>query len=843
MSLTSKRIYQFGEFELRVSARVLTRDGKPVPLGSKAFEVLTCLVMHAGEVVTKDELLKTVWPESFVEEGNLSQHIFALRKALGDRATFIVTIPGRGYQFTETVKEVALPSPAPPATTDSGTFMVQRTRERTHVVIEETATALPGPQLDDLPPDRWQIDQPAVAGATGNTLLNSIRSSLKVAIVEEGTGPQLRRIGDKAPDPSYRLPGTSGKRLWEWVGVILLCVVVAIAAYFWWRSLRSHSGSQKIVLADFDNRTGDPNFDGALRKALAIDLDQSPYMDVMSESEALGTLQRMDRPPDTALTPEIAREVCERSNRQVLVTGSISRLAQEYLITLEATDCTSAKRLAEARAEAGSKAETLAALDAATDKLRYQLGESTQSVERFEVPVAQATTSSLEALKQYSTGEYLLGRVGEEENEVLPFFQRAVELDPKFAMAYAAIATGYNELGEYDLAVPYYQKAFDLSDQVSEKERLYIRAHYYADDLEDIEQGIQAYRVWADVYPLDWGPWLNIASEYTQLGQYNQAIEAGEHAVKLDATRGIVYSVLAQAYLHAGHYADARATVQRALAMGKESYPLHETLFEIAFLEHSPAGMAHEIDWSRGKASEWDFLTLQASAAASEGKYKQAEELYSAAHDAAILENLPETADDILVSQASAEFDLGRPAAARATLARVRNAKADNPQLGYLRAELDDIPAAEHSLVVHGNAGHPGTLTTYIYAPRVRAEIALEQSKPLDAIAALEPAADYDLAGGLTVMSERGEAYLRAKQPAQAATEYRKILSHQGVDPVSPLLPLAELGLARAEAQAGHTRESTADYEKLFAQWKEADVDLPVLLSARKEYAALPAQH
>jgi eukaryotic-like serine/threonine-protein kinase len=838
MSLTSKRIYQFGEFELRIGARILARDGKPVPLGSKAFEVLTCLVIHAGEVVTKDELLKTVWPESFVEEGNLSQHIFALRKALGDRAKFIVTIPGRGYQFTETVREVTQGPPSPLVPGDSGSFVVQRTRERTHVVIEETAATQPGQEPFELPPGRWGGDQPPITGATGKVLLNSVRASLQVAVADSA-GRNVRRVSDVTPDPFYRLPTPSWKRELQWAGAVLLGVAVAAGSFLWWRSGRVSAASQKIVLADFDNRTGDTDFDVSLKKALAIDLDQSPYMEVMTESEALGTLQLMDRKPDTAFTSEVAREVCVRSNRQVLITGSITRLAQEYLLTLEATDCGTAERLADARAEAASKEEALAALDSAADKLRRGLGESAQSVERFQVPVAQATTPSLEALKQYSTGEYLLGRTGAEENEVLPYFQKAVQLDPKFAMAYAAMATGYHDLGEQDLAVPYYQKAFDLSEQVSEKERLYIRAHYYADDVKDVEQGIKAYQMWAAVYPHDWGPWLDIANEYTQLGQYDHAIAAGEQALKLDPSRGIAYSVLARAYLGAGRDADARSTVQRALAMGKDSYLLHATLFEIAFLEQDAGGMSREIDWSRGKKSEWDFLTLEAFAAASEGRLNHAEELFHSAYDAAAGEDLPETADEILIDQASVEFDAGRTAAAQATLRRVKHLHEGDPELGFLEAELGDVSIAEHALAVHETGGHPGTLATYLYGPRIRAAIALDEAKPLDAIADLGPAADYDLAGGFSVIAERGEAYLRAKQPEKAAVEYKKILDHGGVDPVSPLLPLARLDLARAEAQGGHVDESRADYEKLFALWKDADADLPVLAVARKEGAAL----
>jgi eukaryotic-like serine/threonine-protein kinase len=273
--------------------------------------------------------------------------------------------------------------------------------------------------------------------------------------------------------------------------------------------------------------------------------------------------------------------------------------------------------------------------------------------------------------------------------------------------------------------------------------------------------------------------------------------------------------------------------------MGKDSYLLHATSFEVAFLAHDAPAMSHEIDWSQGKASKWDFLTLQAFAAASEGKFKHAEELFDAAYDAAVGEDLPETAEDILIDRASAEFDSGRPAVAEATLSRVKHSRAGDPDLGFLKAELGDISFAELALATHRRQAHPGILVTYLYGPRIRAEIALEEAKPVEAIADLGPAADYDLAGGFTVITERGEAYLRANEPDKAAAEYKKILDHGGVDPVSPLRPLARLELARAESQAGHTRESQEDYEKLFDQWKEADADLPVLLTARKEYAAL----
>jgi tetratricopeptide (TPR) repeat protein len=291
-------------------------------------------------------------------------------------------------------------------------------------------------------------------------------------------------------------------------------------------------------------------------------------------------------------------------------------------------------------------------------------------------------------------------------------------------------------------------------------------------------------------------------------------------------------------------YADAKSTALRAVALGKDSYGLHAILYQIAFAEHDQAAMSHETSWSRGRPSEWFSLYVQALAAATAGKYRQAEELFHDAYGVAQRQNLIETADNILIGQGSMEFDLGLPAAARATLSRVRRQDTDKPDLAFEMAELGDIPFAERFLAVYGGStSHPGTLMTYAYLPRLRAEIALHQAKPLEAIAALKPAAPYELAGGLIAFAQRGEAYRRAGQAEKAADEYKNILAHQGVDPLSPLFPLAHLWLGRNSAQAGHVQASRSEYEKLFALWKDADKDLPVLLAARREYAALPGAH
>jgi DNA-binding winged helix-turn-helix (wHTH) protein/Tfp pilus assembly protein PilF len=781
MSFTSRGLYRFDGFELDAFTRVLTRNNTPIPLTPKTIDVLEYLVLNAGRIVMKEELIQAVWPNAFVEENNLTQHISALRKALADKSGWIVTYSGRGYQFTAQV-QVEYPVDSLPES-QPGDIFVQRVRERTHVVFENSPPPAP-------------LALPA--------------------------GTPFRR----------HIP------IW-WMGVgILATALIALVAPSLWKHFSKPPQLRTVMVADFADATGDATFDRTLKRALEIDLEQTPYIDVMSEREVVGTLHQMGREDTSAIAPGIAREICERSNRQVLLTGSIAPVGQEYLLMLQATDCVSGKMLSGAKAEAPDKEKVLAALDTVANRVRQDLGESAESLERFQVPIAQATTSSLDALEQYSTGEYLLGRMGKEENEVLPFFQRALALDPHFAMASVAIATGYFNLGEPNLAAPYYQRAFDLSNRISEKERLYIRAHYYADDIRDIRQGIQTYRMWAEIYPRDWGPWLNIAILYTQLGQFDEAISAAQHALALDANHGIVYGVLARDYMRLNRYAEAQSTAQRALAIGMDSSLIHATLFETALLQQDQSALSREIAWSRGKDVEWEFLDLQALAAAKEGRLKHTEELFGAAYDSAQREGLSETADDILLDQARMEFEFGLPAASRDTLSRLHNLGATSLELAILRVQLGDTSVAQRYMAEHNPDTHSGTLMEYVYLPRLRAELAIERGKPLEAITALEPATPYELAD-YNVLMQRAGAYLQAGQPGMAVHDYLKVLANRGVDPVSALYPLAQLGVARAYAMENDKVVSRSEYEKFFNSWKDADADLPVLKQAHLEFARL----
>jgi DNA-binding winged helix-turn-helix (wHTH) protein/tetratricopeptide (TPR) repeat protein len=769
--------YRFDEFELSRSRRTLLRNGLQVSLLPKTFEVLSYLVENPGRVVSKDELLKTAWPESFVEENNLTQHISLLRKALGDRSGFIVTIPGRGYQFTAEVASGDTPQ-KPPATD-----------------ISTSAGAVEAQPSDESP------------------------SVLRLAV--------------------YGVP--------LWVKITAAVVVLSAAGltgywgYATWKHLTHPPQLRKVIVADFQNSTGDATFDHTLKQALEIDLEQSPYIDVMGEHEAANSLQLMGRDKGSPITPEVAREICERSNRQVMLTGSILPLGREFLLTVEATDCSTGSQIAGAKAEAGAKEKVLAALDTVADKVRRGLGETPRSIENYQVPIMQATTASLDALRSYSIGQSMDAQ-GKSETETIPFYQRAVELDPNFAMAYGAMANEYYNLSEPYLASQFYKKAFDLSGQVSAKEKLILEAHYYSEGQQDMEHGINTYRQWTESYPNDWVPWIDLANDYTQIGQYGPAIAAGQQAIKLEPGRAINSSVLARALTRANRFDEAKAVGQQAVQRKIDSSGLHATLFEIASLSHDSNALAQETHWAAAHNSGWYgwyFPFLQGVAAWGAGKRHLAEQLFHNSWEAAERENLEEAASDILVYQAAVEMNFGLPAAARTTLAITRNTAKDSPDLAIVEAQLGDLTVADKFIAAHGPDSNPGTLMANRDLPLVRARIALARNNALDAIAALEPAVPFEMAN-YTVPSERAEAWMAANRPDMAVTEYRKILSNQGVDPNSPLYSLAHLGSARAYSRENKIPESRAEYEHFFAAWKDADQDVPILKQAHAEYAKLP---
>jgi DNA-binding winged helix-turn-helix (wHTH) protein/tetratricopeptide (TPR) repeat protein len=765
MSLMNMREYHFGEFQLKLPSRNLERDGVPVRLGSKAFELLAYLAMHPGEVVTKEELLKAVWPGSYVEEKNLTQQIMVLRKALADKSDYIATIPGRGYQFTASVRAVANPAPEVGAQD-----FVHAMRKRTHVVIEESV-------------------RPAIA---------------------------LKPL-----------------RTWRYAVVAVVVIAAGIAAVRFWPRGVPPENYLGTVVADFTNTTGDATFDLTVKRAIEIELGQSPFLGVLSDQDTVNALGLMGKKPDTPLSPAIAREVCERTNQQVLLTGSIASVGQQYLLTMEATNCLTGKLVAAAKAEAGSKDKLLGAVDALADRMRAKLGESAKSVERYDVPLSQAATSSLEALRAYSTGQYLDSQ-GVSIEKQLPLYQKAVEFDPQFTLAYLAMARTYYELQEGREAAIYFKKAFDLRDRVGEDERLGIEARYYALGQGDAVTGLSAYQAWAAMYPHDWRPWLNIANLDNQLGNYPQAIDAGKRAVQLNPN-GRDYAVAARAYKNASRFAEAKALLNEA----ERRYPGRHgsnDQFEIAFYEHDKATFNREV--KDEEDSQWQLRNYYLGQARSmEGRYAETKQRMQAEMDEDRRLNKGEIVDGVLVELALIAREYGYPAEARAALARVSRGARDGDDVALEFAMNGDVLLAKRYIAAHEIDPHAPTDQAVIGMPRLRSAVAMQEGRPAEALAALEPARPYELAGFVT-LTNRAAIYMKMGEPGKAVEDYKKILANPGAG-FGVLYPMARLGLARAEAAAGDAAASRAAYQSFLGEWKNADPELPVIKAAKAELAKL----
>jgi DNA-binding winged helix-turn-helix (wHTH) protein/tetratricopeptide (TPR) repeat protein len=771
----------FDEFHLRVGARELLRSGVPVPMGAKAFDLLTQLVVNAGSVVSKDQLLQSVWHSSHVDESNLAQQVLALRRALGDRSGLVMTIPGRGYQFTAAVRKT--PSTLPVEM--SVETITQTVRERSRMVIEEP---MPMPAMH----------------------------------------------------PVQAFPVQ--RRRWMYAACIAVVALAGAAGVVAWKRAQPRATDEfhSLVVADFASNTGDVTFDQALKRALEIEMGQSPTLSVMSGGEAAGILRSMGQKPDATLAGDLVREVCVRGNRQILLRGAIASVGQMYLLTLEATDCRSGKRLADAKQQANSKDAVLAALDGVADQVRSKLGESAKSLASYDVPIVQATTPSLDALEAYSMGVAMVAQ-GKDDAASMVLFQRAVELDPKFAMAWSEIANAHYNLGEGTAASEDYKKAFDLSGNGSTHEKLTIRAHYYGEGLNDVPEAIQSFQLWAQTFPHDWAPLVDICNCDTQNGLAPAAIPACEQGLAMRPDRAISYSVLTRALLYSSRLDEAEAVAQRAVQQGKDSPGVHDSLIQLALLRHDAAAIARETAWADGHNDswyQWMFPYKLASAAAAEGRHAQAVKLFRNSYETALRENLPEDARSILLDEARIELNLGLSAAAHKTLGPLTPADMVGVDAVLLQARLGDTGPAQQYIAAHRAAPPSGTLDAYVNLPEMEAALALQRGKPDEAIAALEAARPYELSS-LDVPATRAAAYLKLGRPDLAALAYKEILQNPGADSTSVLHPLAHLGLARAYAAQSQPGLSRVEYESFLTAWKNADPDLPVLQAARVEMARL----
>jgi tetratricopeptide (TPR) repeat protein/predicted Ser/Thr protein kinase len=630
-------------------------------------------------------------------------------------------------------------------------------------------------------------------------------------------------------------------RLYAIVGV---AAAALIAGLLWMNSHRSHGLTEKdsILLADFVNTTGDAVFDGTLRQALAVQLEQSPYLNIVPNQTVRKALQFMGRNPDERLTVAVAREVCQRENIKAMLAGSIASLGSQYVLSLDATNCATGDSLAREQITAASKEAVLPAVGKAASSLREKLGESLATIQKLNTPVTEATTSSLEALKAYAAADEIRNRGGEAES--LPGFQHAVELDPNFAMAYARMAAVYNNLGEEDRSVEVAKKAYDLRDRISERERFYIDDHYYT-SIGDVVRNKEVLEEAVKAYPNDASPWGNLALIYNlYLAQFDKAIAAANESIRSDPTNPYGYLHLSIGYMCSGRLDEARAVLQRAVDAKADNLFVHNFLLQLAYLTGDAAAVERELKWAENKPSEYLLLSTAANAAATRGEMKKARELFERSMQLTDRLGFKESTADTLSNWALVQAQVGILAqgreAAVASAARAQG-RSNLEWAVYALALAGDTSRAQSITADLGRRYPSDTILHGVYIPLVNATLALNRKAPDAALEALKACAPYEMGTfpAMLPVHLRGLAYLQAKRGTEAAAEFQKIIDHAGVAPVGMELSLARLGLGRAYVLTGDTAKAKAAYQDFLALWKEADPDVPLLREAKAEYEKL----
>jgi tetratricopeptide (TPR) repeat protein len=628
------------------------------------------------------------------------------------------------------------------------------------------------------------------------------------------------------------------------IPALLALVMLLIAGGLRLRSKQSSRLTEKdsVLLSDFVNTTGDAVFDGTLKQALAVQLEQSPYLNLVPESRIQETLRFMGRPADERITRDVAREICQRNGIKAMLTGAISSLGSHYVITLEALNAQSGDSLDREQVEAESKEQVLKALDQASSRLREKLGESIGSVQKFATPLESATTSSLEALKEYSLGQ--AAHFHTDEQAAIPHLQRAVELDPNFAMAWAVLGVAHNNLTHREQAMQYLQKAFDLKDRASEREKFYISTHYYETGRREMESGIRIYEQWIQTYPRDSVPRDNLSLSYQDIGQPEKALASASEALRIDPKDPYAYSNTVGSYLFLNRYDEAKAIVDQAVAQKLGIFVIQIFTYNLGYIQGDENAMRQALDHVAGQPREPIVLLLHAEGICAHGSVKRAREAYARAFSAARTRGMKEFQAAILNYEAGCDLAAGFPAEARqkvtAALAQSEDRDA-RVWAAYRFAQLGDAAQAQ-KLAEDLARGRPSdTLLNHVAVPLVRAWISLEHNQPAQAVSQTDEAAPYELARivAFPIMSSRAEAMLRAHDGAGAAAEYQKILDHRGIEPTSALYSLAHLGLGRAYALQGDNAKAKLAYQDFFGVWKDADADVPVLNKARAEYEKL----
>ncbi len=634
------------------------------------------------------------------------------------------------------------------------------------------------------------------------------------------------------------------------IGAVVAVTLGIVVAAFFLRSrpVEALTERDSIVLADFSNSTGDPAFDDTLKQGLTMALEQSPFLNIVSERRAGQTLKLMGRSPAERLDPEVAREVCLRTSSKATVTGSISRLGQQYVIGLTLTNCSTGDAFAHLQVEAANREAVLSALGTAAVDLRRKLGESLSSTQKYDVPLEEATTTSLDALQAYTLGRKIAREKGSPAD--IAFYKRAIELDPNFALAYAALGVSYVNLGQPSLASEYVTKAYQMRERVSEREKYRIAANYYHVVTGELEKSAATYELWRQSFPRDFAPPMNLALGHVWLGEYQQALAETKEGLRLEPNNVLAYTNLAAVYIKLGRTDEAQRILDDAQARKLSSKFLRSILYYLAFLRGDVPATEQQLAEVRNKPGDEDpLLSQQSDTEAYYGRLRKARALSRQAGESAMRADAKEAAAGWLVNAALREAEYGNGTEARKlvtealhlapgrdvkALAALALARAGNSVEAdaLLRGLEKDFPA--------------NTVLRLYWAPTIRAAIAIDRHQSSVALEQLQNVAPYELGSpppiGLATLYPiylRGQAYLLARQGAAASKEFQKILDHPYLVLNFPLHALTDLQLGRARAMLGDRPEARHTYQDFFALWKDADADIPALQAAKSEYARI----
>ena len=781
MRTDSRVVYQFGPFEVNVPAGELLKSGRRIRLQQLPHRLLVALLEHPGEVISREELRSRLWPDdTFVDfDSSLRVAVGKLREALGDDA--------ENPRYIETIPKRGYRFLAPESPPELATRSI---------------------------------------GELGASPL-----SAETVVPDDGrTGAPL-------------VHRSIWYQWWMLTAVLLLIAVAGIAVAFrTFRHPKVLTEKDTVVLADFVNSTGDPVFDGTLRQGLSVQLEQSPFLSMVSEGRIQQTLKMMGQPADAKLTPAIARELCLRMGSAAVLDGSIAQIGSRYLLTIKAVNCSSGDSLASTEVQASDKNDVLDALGKTASAMRNKLGESLGTAQKFDTPLEQATTTSLEALKAYSLGRK--ASAASEWAAAVPFYQRAIRLDPNFSMAYARLGNSYRMLGEPILAAENTRKAYELREPVSELEKFYIESHYYQQTTVELEKAREVYELWAQSYPRDWARPSAETAVSSMQGRYDKGLIESREEFRLNPNGDGYYDLL-YFYLRLNRLQEAQSTFEEAEAKNFDSPSIRNLAYQLRFLQNDAAGMSQQVAWATGKLGVEDgLLGLEADTAAYSGRLGQARNLSRQAVVSAKRAETPEVAAEREANAALREALFGNTAEARERAADalgLSNSWRVQSRAALALAFAGDTERASTLADDLANRFPDHTIVQSYEVPTIRAKLALSHDDPSGAIEILQAAVPYELSdsGALYPVYVRGQAYLAAHKGKEAVAEFQKIHDHPGIVVNAPIGTLAHLGLGRAYALSGDKTKAKSAYQHFLTIWIDADPDIPILKQAKAEYAKL----